>query len=626
MSRSSTYFHRKTVQHTREYIGARSTEDARGLPLDDGRGSVRAPSFPTRPKLAEERHPRPNDGDPTRASARGDGSDCIGSVPDLELQYDLAEILADAPSVHEMAPTLLQLLVGRLGLAAAELWIQVGDGPGVSPAGHWLVRDVHGSLPSSSSSEREPEPAWSPAGTNGHMTSPISDTPTPPADLFCSAEQSSPIDGKGRAILCTYSSAPRALDLATQRFLCSLGRQIARFIEARAQAERFEILAARQAVLLDVARDAAFTIDTRGRILTLNTTAEALFGLSSTAVGSDLVDLLVAPKQRKDVRAAIHYFRAARGRDARGRRLETCAVRSDHSEFAAVLSLARMDPSGVLPLTVLVSNVSRRIADERHLEVYQERLRSLTADLLLAEERARRELALDLHDGLSQTIALIKMRVAALRDGATSAQSDALDEVEVLIDQANRSARSVSFELSPPVLHDLGLEPALEWLAENIGARYGLHVVFEHDDRPKPTDEKTRIILFRSIRELLINAAKHAKAEVVTVSLERVGDELQVSVDDDGVGMALGLEEVEGFGLFSIQERLRHVGGDMSILSEPGRGTSVQLRAPADDLTRFVPPIDSPGPSIKSPALRTEIEARQASRNAGLGTSQGERT
>ena len=582
-----------------------SNEHACDLSLDDGCGSMCALSSPACPTLADEPHQRPNDRDPTRAGARGAVSAGVERAPDLELQYDLAEILAEAPSVHDMAPILLQLLVGRLGLAAAELWIQVGDDSGVSPAGHWLVRDCQDLSRSDGALDADPE---RPTSSNGHAAPPGSETTTAPADLFCSAEQSSPFAGEGRAILRTYSTSQRALDDATQRFLRSLGRQIARFIEARAQAERFEVMAARQAALLDAAREASFTIDTRGRILTLNTTAEVLFGLTSSAVGSDLVDLLVSPGQRKEVRAAVHYFRAARGRDARGRRLETCAVRSDHSEFAAVFRLARMDPAGALPLTVLVSDVSRRNADERRLEAYQERLRSLTADLLLAEERARRQLALDLHDGLSQTIALIKMRVAGLRPGATSAQSAALDEVEVLIDQANRSARSVTFELSPPVLHDLGLEPALEWLAENIGARYGLHVVFEHDDRPKPTDEKTRVILFRSIRELLINAAKHAKAQVVTVSLERVGDELQVSVDDDGVGMKLGLEEVEGFGLFSIQERLRHVGGDISILSEPGSGTSVQLRAPADDQAQYAPSsrTESPGLRMEGPGLRME--------------------
>ena len=101
---------------------------------------------------------------------------------------------------------------------------------------------------------------------------------------------------------------------------------------------------------------------------------------------------------------------------------------------------------------------------------------------------------------------------------------ESLDEIEELIEQANRAARSISFELSPPVLHDLGLEPAVQWLVENIQARYGIEIVLEDDGQPKPADEKTRVILFRSIRELLINAAKHAGARRVHVRLEREKD------------------------------------------------------------------------------------------------------
>ena len=216
----------------------------------------------------------------------------------------------------------------------------------------------------------------------------------------------------------------------------------------------------------------------------------------------------------------------------------------------------------------------------RESEAQQERWRALAADLLLAEERERRSLAVDLHDGLSQTIALVRMKLAVLRRSTDAALSRSLDEIERLIDQANQSARSITFELSPPVLHDLGLEPAVQWLIENIRVRYGLEIVLEDDGQPKPADEKTRVILFRSIRELLINAAKHAGARRVHVRLEREEDRLNAAVEDDGVGMEPEAAAVKGTGLFSIRERLSHMGGSMHIESAPGRGTKVRLCAP----------------------------------------------
>ena len=219
--------------------------------------------------------------------------------------------------------------------------------------------------------------------------------------------------------------------------------------------------------------------------------------------------------------------------------------------------------------------------EEAHQErSYRRRLRALMADFLLAEEHERRRLAIDLHDGLSQTVALTQIKLSALRVSLHGEQKEPLDEIEELIDQTNRAARAISFELSPPILHDLGLEPAVQWLVENIQIRYGIEIVLEDDGRPKVADEITRIILFRSIRELLINAAKHAGSRHVHVSLRREKDHLDAWVEDDGVGMDSEVALVRGFGLSSIHERLRHVGGSMRIESAPGQGTSIRLSAP----------------------------------------------
>jgi signal transduction histidine kinase len=460
---------------------------------DVGLSRGRAPSFPTRLSLAEDRHEQPSEGARTRARARRGRAVVAERAPDLDLQYDLAEVLSTAQDAPQLVPSILKLLVGRLGFAAAELSIEGVDGAEESRVGHWLVRSVDGSATS-------PDSTASPEGgrgrENGHAATRTGESTARPTDLHCSLEQSFQINGGARALLCVYSNAPSALDLATQRFLRSAGLQIARCCEARPQ-------------------------------------------LRADRAGAD-----------------------------RGRRFDA----------------------------------------------YQERLRTLTAELLLAEERERRQLALDLHDGLSQTIALMRMRVAALALGANSEQTAALREIGELIAQANHAARSVSFELSPPVLHDLGLEPALEWLVENLSARYGLKIDFDHDERPKPTDEKTRVILFRSIRELLINAAKHARARVVRVTLQRVGDELLASVDDDGVGMEPALEQVQGSGLFSIGERLHHVGGDMSIQSERGQGTSVKLRAHIANHVEL------------APVPRFDGGAQHIACGTGLGTNLGERS
>lgn len=214
------------------------------------------------------------------------------------------------------------------------------------------------------------------------------------------------------------------------------------------------------------------------------------------------------------------------------------------------------------------------------LDSSPERLRRLMAELLLAEERERRALASDLHDGLGQTLALVLIRLAGLRGSLDAHGQAALGEIVGLVEQADSSARSVGFELSPPVLHDLGLVAALQWLVENIRTRYGIEVSLSDDGRPKPTDERTRVILFRSVRELLINAARHSGARSVRVRLVGEPGRIEVIVLDDGCGMDTLQCITRGSGLFGIHERIGHIGGSLRVDSLLGRGTSIRLGAP----------------------------------------------
>jgi len=364
-------------------------------------------------------------------------------------------------------------------------------------------------------------------------------------------------------------------------FITAAGTQIGQFLERLHNEERVRESEARKSAILEASLDAVITIDHQGQVVEFNAAAENIFGYRrEEAVGCALIDLIVPPRLRAQALAGFARYRV-RGRSALlGRRFDTFAIKADGSEFPVEVAITRIGV-GALPLfTIYVCDTTARKKAEREVGLYQERLRSLMTDLLLAEEHERRRLAVDLHDGLSQTIALTQIKLSTLRLSMDGKLDRALDEIEDLIEQTNRAARSISFELSPPVLHDLGLGPALQWLVENIQARYGIEIELEDDGKPKPADEKTRVLLFRSVRELLINAAKHAGARRVRVRLEREQDRLHAAVEDDGVGMEPDVAAVKGSGLFSIQERLNHVGGSMRIESAPGRGTKIRLCAP----------------------------------------------
>jgi signal transduction histidine kinase len=241
----------------------------------------------------------------------------------------------------------------------------------------------------------------------------------------------------------------------------------------------------------------------------------------------------------------------------------------------------------------LQSSIARMEASNESLEQkVRERtvqLRALTVELSLAEERERRSLAQDLHDDLGQVLAIIKHKLTALHGRERGAGLPIeLKAIEDLIDQANKSMRTLAFQLSPPVLHTLGLIPALEWLTEDMERVYALKVRLSDDGAPKPLDEPSRTTLFRAVRELLINVAKHAGTGTAEVTSLRSGSRLTLAVNDDGGGFdyqkALqAAPGTGGLGLVSLRERIEFIGGEMHVDSRPNDGTTITLIAPLQD-------------------------------------------
>ena len=133
----------------------------------------------------------------------------------------------------------------------------------------------------------------------------------------------------------------------------------------------------------------------------------------------------------------------------------------------------------------------------------------------------------------------------------------------------------------------MGFEAAVEWLVRHTKQQHGLLVKFKDDGNAKPLDDNVRVFLFQAVRELLVNVVKHAQARHLTVSTQRVNGEIQVDVEDDGIGfdvsqIAFSNYKASGFGLFSIRERLGHIGGGLKIESGSGSGTKATLTAPLD--------------------------------------------
>lgn len=234
---------------------------------------------------------------------------------------------------------------------------------------------------------------------------------------------------------------------------------------------------------------------------------------------------------------------------------------------------------------------ARHEKDRLKLLEYQNRLRVLNHQLALVEDRQRRELASAIHDGLAQQLFGIRAMVTLLKypDRVDNPQ-EIVQEVMDILDRTMQDARSLSFELFPPVLYEMGLEEALDWLVRHFSERTGIRcrVVTEGDRLDVPED--ARSMLYHCIRELLANVTKHAQAGEVTVTLDYIHHFLTVVVEDDGKGFDVAREELRvpdpadtrGIGLFSIRERLRVLNGRMLVDSKPGRGCRVFLSFPLE--------------------------------------------
>jgi PAS domain S-box-containing protein len=234
----------------------------------------------------------------------------------------------------------------------------------------------------------------------------------------------------------------------------------------------------------------------------------------------------------------------------------------------------------------MYDDVTERKGAETKLLMYQEKLQSLASELSLVEEQERRTIATDLHDQIGQTLSVIKMRCYSLREILSSPdQQQYLDEIFELVQQTIQEIRSLTFELSPPVLYELGLVAAIEWLAEQFQDKHDLRCLVESDNLPTPLKDDIKVILFRSVRELLVNIVKHAQAKTAKITIRVIKDTIRVRVTDDGIGYNLadnnqGTTNSHAFGLFSISERIRHLGGELEIDSKPGQGTMATLLAP----------------------------------------------
>ena len=245
--------------------------------------------------------------------------------------------------------------------------------------------------------------------------------------------------------------------------------------------------------------------------------------------------------------------------------------------------------------------LEQRVAERTAEAVDQsEKLRILSKQLSAAEERERRRIAQILHDDLQQLLVAARVQFGLLRKSL--GPTIGIDQIAAVLDRAFELTRSLSVELAPRTLEDHGLCAALQWLALETKKNHGVEVTVEPDALAEPDLADLRMFLFRSVRELLLNAVKHAPASPIRIATARCGTgRIRVTVTDQGPGFDPAVLDAEGtgaggFGLFNLRQRVSSLGGEFVIETRAGQGTKVTVSAPCI----FVPPPPS------RPRLRTK--------------------
>jgi signal transduction histidine kinase len=223
-------------------------------------------------------------------------------------------------------------------------------------------------------------------------------------------------------------------------------------------------------------------------------------------------------------------------------------------------------------------SIQRQLIDQERKSIEQ-KMQFMSMELVATEERERKAIAEDLHDSVTQLLAISLKTVKKL---TTRSDTEDLTDIREHLEEALTDLRSLTFQISPPVLYDFGLEAAIAWLVEDINQRHAMRLIFSNLlDAPLNPTHQEKVTLYRAVRELVINMVKHACTDSGQVILRGEENTVLIEVADEGVGFAPDSVK-RGFGLYSLKDRLSMLNGDMEIMSVPGDGTVVLLSVPLD--------------------------------------------
>ncbi len=345
---------------------------------------------------------------------------------------------------------------------------------------------------------------------------------------------------------------------------------------------------ARYGAILESAMDAVITIDEWQRIVLFNQAAEAMFGCTREAAIGGPLDRFLPQRYRPAHAGYVAAFGESGTTNRRmGHNTVLSALRADDTEFPIEASISKAGAGGSHLYTVILRDITLRKAAEDALRNSQAELRELSAEVLQAREDEKTRIARELHDELGQQLTALKMDLAWARERLPEGKSDVADKLGRMnetLDATVTATRRISADLRPLMLDDLGLAAAAEWLVDDFQGRSGIGCDLTLGDAEAVSglEAATATGLYRMLQESLTNVTRHSKAKHVQVALSVVGADVELSIEDDGIGIRdEDRVKARSFGLKGLRERAHYLGGRAEIGRRTRGGTRVQVRVPA---------------------------------------------
>lgn len=245
----------------------------------------------------------------------------------------------------------------------------------------------------------------------------------------------------------------------------------------------------------------------------------------------------------------------------------------------------RNENGAVVRYAGIAEDITETKQTEKQFEYFAELLQGLSHRLFEIQEEERRHLARELHDEIGQQLTVAKLNLKLIASEVPPASVNRLNDSIRILDHLLQQVRQLSLDLRPPLLDELGLMPALRWLADQQGQRSGLRITFKANVERLDVDATIRIACFRVAQEAITNAIRHASAKMINLELRHEAERMWLSVRDDGVGfdpVATQQQAARGasFGLVSMKERVLLAGGELDVKSSPGGGTEIRAWFP----------------------------------------------